>query len=150
MRFTIPLIVAATLLPGCRLLGFEGFGGDDDYREKWARQHDGDYSYVLTRGCFCALGGTYWVQVVDYEVAVVIETYSQQPVDSTMFEYIETIEDMFDLIDRAREEGADELHVEYAPEGYPKVTNIDWYREAVDDEMFMGISEVIVGIAQID
>ena len=60
------------------------------------------------------------------------------------------IEDLFDLIDRAEAEGADDVHVEYAREGYPTVVNIDWIRQAVDDEMFMGVSEVVVGVSQID
>lgn len=150
MRTLTVSLVASMALSGCQFLGFGGPDENETHRERWARQHEGSYSYVLTRGCFCALGGTYWVQVVDYEVATVIETYSQQPVDSTMFEYVETIEDLFDLIDEARDGNADELHVEYARKGYPKVVNIDWIRQAVDDEMFMSVSEVLIGVAQID
>lgn len=150
MRSIIAIAGIAFLTSGCQLLGFEGVDDNDDHRERWAEHHDGSYSYRLMRGCFCPLGGEFRVQVVDFAVVDVTDLLRDDPVDSTRFDEIETVEDLFDLIDRARAEHADELHVEYAPEGYPSAVNIDWYKQAVDDEMFMGVSEVTVGVQNAD
>jgi len=149
MRLFVLILAAAAVVSGCQLLGFEG-GDDDDHRDIWASKNDGSYSYVLNRGCFCWPAGNYWVQVEDYKVQTVINTHTQEPLDSTLFAEIETIEDMFDLIDRARSEGADELDVEYSKDGYPTSITIDWYKQAVDDEMYLGVSEVIIGVQKVD
>jgi len=84
------------------------------------------------------------VNVVNYEIRSMVNSYSGESVDSTHFEYVHTIEQLFDLIDEAREEGAHKLEVEYAREGYPAVVNIDWIENAVDDEIYYGISDVEV------
>ena len=136
--------VATATLSGCRLFGWGGFSENDDHRDEWASRSNGTYSFVMNRGCFCIPAGLFEVEVVDYEIRSMVQVHSREPVDSTYFEYVHTIEQLFDLIDQARREGADKLEVEYAREGYPTLVSIDWIELAADDELFYGISDVVI------
>lgn len=149
MRPLILTLTAATLAAGCQLLGFGG-QDEDDHRKVWASKNDGSYSYVLNRGCFCWPAGEFQVQVIDYRVVNAYDVLRQQPLDTTLYQYVETIEDMFDLIDRAREQHADELRVEYSRDGYPKTLAIDWFKQAADDEIYLSVSDVRIGVAKVD
>ena len=144
MRILLPgLFVACATLSGCQLFGWGGFGINDNHRDEWASRSNGTYSMVMTRGCFCFPAGEFEVKVVDYKISSMINTRTGESVDSTLFEYVHTIEQLFDLIDEARK-GADKLEVEYAREGYPKLVSVDWIELAADDEIYYGISDVTI------
>lgn len=85
------------------------------------------------------------MQVIDREVSVAVNTWNNEEVEGEHLQYVETIDDLFDMIERA-EKDADEFLVEYAIEGYPTLISIDWIKEAVDDEMYFQISAVQPGI----
>lgn len=148
---TIFLLLALLALPACQILGPEDpdVGGSAEPREKWESVSDGTYSFILMRGCFCAYGGTYWVQVVDGEVVYAHRTFDNDPVPADDLHVIESIDDIFNLIEEAEQE-ADELEVEYSDDGYPVRVSIDWIKPAVDDEMFLEVSEVVPGVQRID
>jgi len=137
--------------PGCQILGPEE-GSLDDLsvkRSTWSEWSGGTYSFVFFRGCFCVWEGAVWIQVVDQEITAAFWTERNEPVPPEYFNELQTIDELFDMIQRAERE-ADEIEVEWADEGYPSRVFIDWIEEAIDDELFLEISSVIPGIAKID
>ena len=147
----IVLLLTILSLPACQILGPDDpeVAGSEGPRETWESLSDGTYSFLLMRGCFCLYGGTYWVQVIDGEVAYAHQTFDNQPVPADDLHIIESIEDIFDLIDEA-EQDADEMEVDYSDDGYPVRVMIDWIKPAVDDEMYFEVSGVVQGLHQID
>jgi len=145
------LLAYASMFSGCQVLGPDDprEDGVSSHRETWDAWSDGTYSFSVFRGCFCAWGGQMWIQVVDDEIVTAFMTERNEPVPSEHFGDLHTIDDVFDMIDRAERE-ADELEVEWADEGYPSRVFIDWIEEAVDDEMHLEISGVVPGIHPID
>lgn len=142
----IPIIIAITAsvaVSGCRFLEWHGLGTNDDHREEWASRSDGDYSFVMNRGCFCFPAGVFDVEVVDYAIVSMVNVNSGDSVSSDYFEYVHTIEQMFDLIEEA-EKDADRFSVAYAREGYPSKISIDWIEQAADDEIWYSLSDVVI------
>lgn len=146
----ICLLMACSILPACQV-----FGPDvpldvlSKNRSTWDTWTEGTYSYRLLRGCFCVSSGMMWVQVVDHEVVYAYAEWEERPVPQDQLAYIETIEAIFDMIKRAEKE-ADEWNVEWADEGYPSRVSIDWIKEAIDDEMYLEVSDVVPGYAMTD
>lgn len=61
---------------------------------------------------------------------------------SRYFQHADTIDKLFGLIERALEEDADVVSVEYDGEyGFPTDISIDWYREGYDDEVWCVVRE---------
>lgn len=138
------LFVACATLSGCQLIGWGDYGTNDSHRDEWASRSNGTYSLLMTRSCFCIPAGEFEVNVVDYHIRSMVNTSSGESIDPTYFEFVHTIEQLFDLIDEARRKGAHKLEVEYAREDYPTVVNIDWIENAVDDEIYYRISQVAI------
>ena len=98
-----------------------------------------DYAFTLTVGCFCPYVGPLRITVENSEV---VDVRQLDPVDGgpeNVQPWIEeqamTLEELDALVDRARRE-ADKVEVEYDPTyGFPTDVSIDWYRDAVDDEI---------------
>ncbi len=139
------------LIGGCEIVGPDRSEMDalSDARAEWNNYQDGTYSFLLNRGCFCIVAGPFFVQVIDTDVVTAISTHSNEVVRPEDLQYIETVDDVFDMIEDALE-NADEIEVEYSEFGYPTSVDIDWIKQAVDDEMFITISELQPGIAIID
>ncbi len=152
MRLNILLVLAlGVLASGCEILG-----PDDPPENKlevnqsrWSTYHDGNYHFEINRGCFCVNGGSFWVQVVDLEIVFAINNYSQEHLPDEHLEYFETIDDIFEMLRNATK-GADELTVQYSEFGYPSVVTIDWELLAIDDEVSLTVSNLILGVALID
>ena len=144
------LMIVNPLL-GCQILGPDDprLEDSESHRENWDSFQDGTYSYNINRGCFCAVAGEHFVQVQNGEVIEAFNVWRNEPVPREHFQYLETIEDLFDLILEAEAE-ADEFSVEYAEQGYPSSISIDWIKGAVDDEMVIQVHNVLPGLALID
>lgn len=149
---TLFVAFVIAVLPGCDLFGGNGHTTEtDEAREKWASFQEGDYSFVVTRGCFCANAGTYWIQVVDGEITIVQRVVDHEYLSEDQFEQFPTIGDLFDLIDRALRESADEVQYSFDSDaGYPVSISIDWIRPAVDDEIHYSVQGVAAGITEPD
>ena len=145
------LLLGVLISPGCQILGpEENASGDLSAKQAaWSEWSGGTYSFVVFRGCFCVWEGAVWIQVVDQEITAAFWTERNEPVPPEHFNELHTIDELFDMIQRAERE-ADEIEVEWADEGYPSRVFIDWIEEAIDDELFLEISSVVPGIAQID
>lgn len=100
--------------------------------------HGGDnYTFEITRGCFCVLGGqSVLVTVQDGSVSSAVYTGSNTPVDQALVAYIPTIPDLFDLIQDALDRRVSTFSASYDPTyGYPTSIVIDYSSLAIDDEL---------------
>ena len=148
----LSLVILSTVLPACDWFGGNGSTVEtEEAREKWAAFQNGDYSYTVTRSCFCGNAGTYWIQVVGGEITIVQRVEDHEYLPEDQFEYLPTVEDLFDLIDRALREGADEVQYAFDPDaGYPSSITIDWIRPAVDDEIHYSVHSAAPGVTTPD
>lgn len=96
--------------------------------------------------CLCPYTESVIVEVRDGR-AVSVEDWSGAPASgeidfSRYFQHADTIDKLFGLIERALEEDADVVSVEYDEEyGFPTDISIDWYREGYDDEVWYAVRE---------
>jgi len=139
------MILTAYLGSGCEILGNDDSRHADlaAHQRIWDTLSDGTYAFTLQRGCFCIYAGLFDVQVVDYEVVDVIPAWDSVPgVPPEDYHFFSTIEGLFDMLRDAYKTGADEIVVEYSSNGYPESIDIDYIKNAVDDEMSIRVSEV--------
>lgn len=131
---------------GCEIAGPDDprTSEEANYQALWSRFQTGTYHFRLDRGCFCVEGGEHWVQVENGIVTAAHNIWRDQPVLPEHLEYIESIEVIFEMIERAKD-GAHTLQVEYSDHGYPTLVSIDWIELAIDDEISYRISDVQVG-----
>jgi hypothetical protein len=137
--------ILALLLAGCGLFG-SGSSGQDrellDARARWEALGWEDYDMTLMRGCFCVGAGNHEVWVRDEEV-IAVWPAGEWPVEfpPVWWEHMPTLDELFDLVERADRE-ADHLEVEYDEAGWPSRIDIDWWTEAVDDEISYRVESV--------
>jgi hypothetical protein len=142
------LVLALLLLfQACQIAGPDepGTSSVAEHKAKFDARYSATYSFNVMRGCFCANGGEHWVQVVDGEVVAAVRVFDQKPVPADQLEWLETMDEVFDMIERAESE-ADRIDVTWSELGYPAEFFIDWIEEAADDEMGMTISNVVPGV----
>lgn len=108
---------------------------------RWAAEAPDDYRFTYRKGCFCALEdvGPFEVTVRGGAVDTVVfvgEVPAEAPGAFEPRPTVEGVEDLFDLVRRAVDDGVDALEVEYDEAlGVPLVISIDHDRAAVDDEV---------------
>jgi len=130
-------------ITGCQILGPKDPRTEtmSDYRALWDEFQSGSYTFTLGRGCYCIVAGEIQVTVEEGNVTSAYSVWQNEAVLDEHLQFIETIDTIFDMIDRAKLE-AHELEVEYAVEGYPTLVSIDWIELAVDDEITLTVSDV--------
>lgn len=115
----------------------------DRNRELWAASAPSDYRYTVERQCFCGqeFTGPFTVTVEDGAIVTVTRRGKEIAVDDEwLLEIPVGIEGLFGHIEKAQAE-ADEVHVTYDEQlGYPRSIAIDWYANAIDDEMTIVVS----------
>jgi hypothetical protein len=115
-------------------------------RAKWEGQNIDHYRFTAVLSCFCPFAGT----EVTYEVQngqVVNESMQARPdnpIDEAQvgqfYQPYNTIDKVFDYLEQETNE-ADEVTVEYDPTyGFPTEVSVDRIKEAVDDEMYLTLS----------
>lgn len=129
----------AVVLTGCGLLEADTWGERqealDRNRDLWESQAVGSYTFRLLRSCFCPVGGEFTVTVSDGAV-VAAERTDGSPVPAEDLQYLQTIDDLFDVIQTAIDYRADRFEAEYDRDvGYPALIDLDSDRNAVDDEV---------------
>ncbi len=127
------------VLGGCGLLEADTWGERqaalDRNRALWESQAIETYTYRLLRSCFCIVGGEFAVAVSGGEV-VGAERTDGTTVPGEELQYLQTIDDLFDIIQTAIDYEADAFRAEYDRDlGYPTLIDLDSDRNAVDDEV---------------
>lgn len=121
---------------------------DDNFRTNlnlWKEQNVENYSFEFSKLCYC--GGLFNPSIIVIKADTIHavldpetgETLRDPQTDELVFPmYFEsflTIDELFDIIDSARQK-ADKLNVEYnLRSGYPEHIDIDYIKEAIDDEV---------------
>ena len=106
-------------------------------RARWVAQGSPSYTYELSRECFCVLSAR-WVQLTVEEGSVVTAEYvdSKTSVEAALVRYLQTIPDLFDVIEDALNRHAASFRAVYDPVfGFPTRIEIDYSATTADDEL---------------
>jgi hypothetical protein len=133
------------VLTACAGLGQSDF---DRNQKKWQDANVRHYRFSLSIGCFCAFRDQMplTIEVLDGEF-VSITGADGDPIDSTdsNYEYYSryvTIERLFSELESDSMKEADEVTVTYdSTHGFPAQISIDYIKEAVDDELWLTVSD---------
>ncbi len=145
--FVTVLVLVVT--PGCELVGSTSGGGSDLTRNQkaWNSFNRGTYDFVLQRGCFCVYAGQFEIRVRDNQIEEIIPSWDDlRGVPKEDYQYFQTIDDIFDLLENAYTEEAFLIDVEYSDNGYPTQISIDYIENAVDDELSLGVSDLLMEV----
>lgn len=111
---------------------------------RWERSAPPDYSFTFVRGCFCPYEGPMRVTVrADTVHSVVLLAPPGWLPPGYEPEGI-TIPALFDLIARALRSDRSRATVRYDRElGFPVEAFVDWYLDAVDDEVGYSVTDLV-------
>ena len=112
-----------------------------DYRTLWETQRLTDYTFDVSRVCYCQFMGDVRVTVQGGVITGVTELASEVARDPETFR---TIDGLFDLVQDAYDRDAHEVQVEFDPgRGYPTRIWIDYVQMMADEEVgFTLLSDV--------
>ncbi|MGH7502598.1 MAG: DUF6174 domain-containing protein [Longimicrobiales bacterium] len=110
----------------------------DAARDRWSAAGYEDYSVIIKRACGNCQGGTEFARLIvrnnARESATFFETGDTVPAEELPL-YL-TVLELFDVIDDALREGADEITVQYdALLAYPTAIFVDRVAETLNDEI---------------
>ncbi|MGD2045814.1 MAG: DUF6174 domain-containing protein [Gemmatimonadota bacterium] len=113
-------------------------------RARWLSQGPSSYQYALRRSCFCPYLGPVRVTVAADTVVGRVYVESGDPVPEIEADAFPAVDGLFELLDQAFENGADDIDVTYDPElGVPIEISIDYLENAVDDELGIQVTEPV-------
>lgn len=140
------LLLLPTTIAACGILGPNLDSELDRQRHEWDALGRNSYSLVYRRVCFCPLPSPNAVKIVVFEdlVVSVSSASTGEDVDGIKDGVWPTIDELFDFVEQAIDEDADELIVAYDQEFFfPTLISIDWIRMAIDDEISHTASNLI-------
>jgi Family of unknown function (DUF6174) len=146
MKKLIPTVIAL-VLAGCAVMG-SALGSQSEIeqnKEKWQDANISHYRYQLFISCFCAFNEDMplIIEVQDGKV-VSMEFQSGKEIDPSLHELFDkyaTIDRLFAELEADLNGAADKVAVEYDPTyGLPTKADIDFVEEAIDDELYLSIS----------
>ena len=117
----------------------------DRARETWQDAKISHYRFNVFVSCFCVFNEDMplIIEVKDGEV-VSMEFKSGKEIDAANLEYFQrfaTVDKLFEEIEKDQNGEADKVTVEYdATYGFPTKIDIDFIEQAVDDELYLTIS----------
>ncbi len=138
------LIFIALMLTACSAI--QHASDFDRARAKWQDANISHYRFNLFIGCFCVFSQDMplIIEVQNGEV-VSMEYQSGNEIDATNLEYFQrfaTIDKIFAELEKDLDGEADEVAVTYDETyGFPTQVNIDFMKDATDDELGLTISE---------
>lgn len=139
----ILLVFLALTLAACAAGGSE-FSRN---QKKWADAGISHYRFELNIGCFCPYRSQMplRVEVLDGQIISMVGADGMIILDTdpnyAYFAEFATIEGLFEKLEAVLGGDADEVTVTYdADYGFPAQINIDYIKEAVDDELYLGVS----------
>ena len=110
--------------------------------QKWDALKITHYRFKLEIGCFCSFNDDlpFSIEVLDDKVVSMLDNKGQPVIDN--FDTYNTIEKLFNQIDDAFKQKADEINVEYNPEnGFPQLIEINYSYTVYDDEMGFRVTD---------
>jgi hypothetical protein len=115
-------------------------------QDKWESQNINHYRFTVAVSCFCPFANvevTYEVQngqVLNQSVQAPTDNPVDEAQVSDFYQSYNTIEKVFGYVGGAIKE-ADETTIEYdSTYGFPINVSVDWIKQAIDDEMYLTIS----------
>jgi Family of unknown function (DUF6174) len=141
MTRMIATLGALTLAAGCRDSLSEPTASQlAAARAVWATNGYTSYQFTITMDCFCGVNGPIRATVVDDSLVSATLVASGESINP---QWVSTVKDLFDFIDRGLTNHADVLRVTYDPNlGYPRQIVYDGSRAAADDEITYTVSDV--------
>lgn len=114
-------------------------------RQKWQDADISHYRYNLFVGCFCAFSQDMplVIEVKDGKLVSMVYQSGKAIEDSNreLFRSYETMDHIFSELERDINGQAEEVNVTYDPAyGFPTQVNIDFVKNAVDDELALTVS----------
>ena len=110
-------------------------------REFWESSGISDYRMHQTVLCFCVNEGPYTVFVKSDTIYSAVNSQNGEPVGPSNLNLF-TVDELFDLVEDASMQKADVLKVEFDKfYHYPKRIEIDYSRQAADDEITIIIKD---------
>lgn len=148
MRKTLSLLWLLVVLTSCTLLD----QGDDltrltEHRQQWEAHRITDYRYTLQILCFCPpeIRQPVVIEVRNDATVSITAVESGAVVDLEHFKRLDTIEELFDLIEAALIGKAARVDVTYDPTwGFPTHISIDHVKDAIDDEVEYTVTEFTI------
>jgi hypothetical protein len=116
-------------------------------RRKWSSKAVKNYQYDFQRICFCVPAYTKAVKITVREGVAAQMAYANtgEAVDKAKFELYYTVAQMFNYIQTAIDKKAHSIKVVYDDElGYPTSVEIDYIKNAMDDEMRFKTGKLVV------
>ena len=110
-------------------------------RRIWDGQAITSYLVTIKRVCFCSEVRSVRVTVANRQVVSRAFVDDGQPVPAVLIQAYPSIDGLFDLLEDAARR-ADEIHLTFDPTiGIPLQANIDFVKNAVDDEVNFIVSD---------
>ena len=154
MKQAVGFFILLLSLGGCEILGVSGGGfvtepvrGDfseiADPRERWEAYGLTDYTINQTRQCFCPPPRAYAIVVRDGDVVAVRNPEPPVEQGEMFLEQFMTVDELFDLIESAKQQNPAKLEVSYHPRfGFPTEVDIDISGQIADEELYMTLSDL--------
>ena len=112
-------------------------------RAAWAALGADDYTFVVGPRCFCGPPQEIRTTVVDGVAVSRVFVHDGSPVPANQFRTIETVDAMLAHVQKALDDGADELDATYDAHGVPVDVSIDYSRNAADEEFGWGVVSLV-------
>ncbi len=110
-------------------------------KAKWVRAGLADYEFVLLRTCFCEFTGEVRVTVRGGVVESVVPLAPEVTIPPQAIAGYPSLDDLIEIVERAITMPAGSVAVRYDPaHGFPTRIEIDWFADAVDDEVRYEVS----------
>jgi hypothetical protein len=137
------LLALVLFLPGCSgaISGPDLRNELETNRNRWQSVGFADYTYRVDRACFCGFAGLAEIEVRNSVIVAVTQVHDGSAVEPEFFQFYDTVEDLFDLIEDAIAREPQVLNVEYdAQLGYPTSIELDYAFNVADDELTVTVS----------
>jgi hypothetical protein len=116
-------------------------------RRKWSSKAVKSYQYDFQRLCYCLPASTKKVKITVREGVAenIRHADTGDAIDKSNFDLYYTVEGLFDYIQAAIDKKARLVRVVYDAEwGYPTSVEIDYIRNAIDDEIHIKTGKLVV------
>lgn len=116
-------------------------------RALWEDVGPESYRYAIRRSCFCDAASLRTVRVTVSDGEAVEWTYvdDASPVPEALRQHFSSVSGLFDILEEAYDQGADAVEVIYDDQtGAPLSFSIDYWVEAVDEELAYTVVEPVV------